>query len=414
MKAFMSSIYANTSRASSLCSTLLAVCVSVFCTSARGLDIPEIPGRFQVHGFASQAYILTDDNNFFGNSKIKDGGSFAFRELGLNASWRLHHRFQLSAQGLSRWAGEGDQGEFRLDYGYADAIVVSNLSNVLGFRAGRVLTPFGLYNQTRDVASTRPSILLPQSIYFDRTRDLAISGDGATLYGEQRTNLGNFFIEAEYGLPRELNAEAEYALLGRKVPGHLEPDFSYMFRILYEKDEGAYRTAITAGEIHIDYEPESTGDPILPGSFRFRPVILSLQMNRERLSLTGEYALRFFRTDGFASDTKLTGESYYLQAAYRFAQGWEAMARYDVLYSDRSDRDGKDFEAQTRGTVPAHTRFAKDFTVGLRWDITPHWMARVEYHLVDGTAWLPRLDNRDTADLERYWNLFSALVSFHF
>jgi hypothetical protein len=90
------------------------------------------------------------------------------------------------------------------------------------------------------------------------------------------------------------------------------------------------------------------------------------------------------------------------------------MARYDVLYSDRSDRDGKDFEAQTRGTVPAHTRFAKDLTVGLRWDITPHWMARVEYHLVDGTAWLPRLDNRDTADLERYWNLFSALVSFHF
>lgn len=383
-------------------------------TPALSFDVPGFPGRFQIHGFASQAYILTDDNGLFGSSKASEGGSFDFRELGLNVSWRLHPRFQLSAQGLSRWAGEGDQGEARLDYGYADATIVSDISNVLGIRVGRVLTPFGLYNQTRDVASTRPSILLPQSIYFDRTRDLAISGDGATLYGEKRTDIGNFFLEAEFGLPRDLDEEVEYALIGREAPGRLEPDFSYILRVLYEKDEGAYRTAITAGEIHIDYDPGGASDPIPPGSFRFRPVILSLQMNRERLSLTGEYALRFFRTDGFPRDTKLTGESYYLQAAYRFAQGWEAMARYDVLYSDRSDRDGKDFEAQTRGTVPAHTRFAKDLTVGLRWDITPHWMARVEYHLVDGTAWLPRLDNRNAADLERYWNLFSALVSFHF
>ena len=47
----------------------------------------------------------------------------------------------------------------------------------------------------------------------------------------------------------------------------------------------------------------------------------------------------------------------------------------------------------SRGQLPAHNRFAKDITVGLRWNITPEFMLRAEYHRVNGTGWLSTLDN---------------------
>ena len=42
---------------------------------------------------------------------------------------------------------------------------------------------------------------------------------------------------------------------------------------------------------------------------------------------------------------------------------------------------------------PAHSRFAKDITVGLRWNITSQFMLRAEYYHVNGTGWLSALDN---------------------
>jgi hypothetical protein len=79
----------------------------------------------------------------------------------------------------------------------------------------------------------------------------------------------------------------------------------------------------------------------------------------------------------------VTGESYYLQASYQLGERWEAMVRFDSLVSDRDDRDGQAFAAATGR--PAFTRFAKDWTVGVRCDITRRFMIRAEYHRVDGT-----------------------------
>ena len=47
----------------------------------------------------------------------------------------------------------------------------------------------------------------------------------------------------------------------------------------------------------------------------------------------------------------------------------------------------------------AFTRFAKDITVGLRWNVTPEFMVRAEYHRVNGTGWLSTLDNPVSGDL---------------
>ena len=145
----------------------LALCLGM-CSSVLGFEIFD---GFHIHGFLSQGYFYTSDNNLFGSSER--GGSLDFTEIGVNASWLPLPNLQLAAQLLSRRAGEGEghQGEIELDFGLADYTVVASLDSRLGVRLGRVRLPFGIYNDTRDMPFARPSILLPQSIYFERTRE---------------------------------------------------------------------------------------------------------------------------------------------------------------------------------------------------------------------------------------------------
>ena len=378
------------------------------------INLEKLPANLQIHGFASQSWLMSSDkNNFFGKSS-SDSGSFDFRELGLNASMRPLTRLLFSAQMLSRRAGEGSPGNVRLDYGFIDYTYFSGETSQLGIRLGRMKNPLGFYNDTRDVPFTRPSILLPQSIYFDRTRKLAIAADGVHLYGEYRSDMGNISFQLGAARPLVRGAEAEVALLGGERPGHFTPEMSYIGRVVYELDEGRLRFAVSGSQLNIGYDPAAV-DRLHAGSIRFTPLIFSAQYNAERWSLTSEYALRHFEFNNFGIpqlNLDFYGESYYFQGAYRFTPEWEAIVRYDVLFTDRDDRNGRKYTAATGR--PAHTRFAKDITVGLRWNITPEFMLRAEYHRVDGTAWLSTLDNPNTGDLSQNWDLFTVLGSYRF
>ncbi len=363
------------------------------------------PETLQIHGFASQGLVLTSDNRFFGDS---EEGSFDFTELGLNASIRPLPDLQLSAQVLSRRAGEGDNGAPRLDYGFLDYSIISDQSRNLGIRLGRVKNPLGFYNDTRDVAFTRPSIILPQSIYFDRTRNLALSADGLHFHADQRTNIGDFFYQLGLVYPDVDDAKTTNVLIANK-PGQVEGALSSIGRLIFEREGGRTRIGLSGALVNIRTKSSTTSTE---GMIRFRPLILSAQYNAEFWSLTSEYALRYLKyqdVEGFP-DFSRTGESFYLQGTYRFLGKLEALLRYDVLYQDRNDRSGN----KTTGANPKHSLFAKDWTLGLRWDITNTWMSRIEYHYVDGTAWLSSLDNPSPSKTDRYWDMFSILVSYRF
>ena len=64
------------------------------------------------HGFVSQSFILTDENNFLGSSS---DGSFKFNSAGLNASWKPSNSLQLSVQGLYKQIGSAQPKGTRLD-----------------------------------------------------------------------------------------------------------------------------------------------------------------------------------------------------------------------------------------------------------------------------------------------------------
>lgn len=375
--------------------------------------VDNLLNNLQIQGFAGQSFIATSSNDVFGNTD--EGGSFGFTELGLNATYRPLPRLQLSGQMLSRRAGKDNTGVPRLDFAFMDYRLYSHETNQFGIRFGRLKNPFGFYNDTRDVPFTRPSILLPQSIYFDRTRNVGLSGDSVQLYGEtSHSNWGDFSFQFGVWRPIVNDRDTEISLIPRAA-GNLDPDVSIIGRGLYESPNKRFRLALSGIWFNVDYKP-GISDSLGPGSIQFAPIYVSAQYNTERWSFTSEYALRKFKyknfNDPFFDSLNFYGESFYFQGEYRFSRKWEALMRYDVLFTDKSDRDGSEFAALTGR--PSYSRFAKDLTLGLRWNITPQIMARFEYHRINGTGWLSPLDNPDSSKLAKNWDLFAVQLSFRF
>jgi len=364
----------------------------------------------QFHGFAAQSFIDTDGNDFFGDS---DSGSSEFWELGFNTLWRPLSRLQFAAQVVARDAGETDDGDPRVDYAFADYAFAQRNTGTTGIRLGRVVNPLAFYNDTRDVAATRPGILLPQSIYFDVNRNFALSSDGAQLYHESGNDDGSYIVQFGVFEPRTEDPDFEPAIFFQNVPGKLEGASSWMARIIYEHDLGRIRLGLTVSEVNVDYDPGAM-DPIAPGEFHFRPIILSAQYNAELWSLTAEYARRTTELEKFGGplEVEFTGSSYFVQGAYRVRPDWEAFLRYDELIWDNDDSDGRTFESLTG--LPHYSRFAKDWTLGLRWDVSPQFMLRTELHQVNGTGWLSLLENTSPAATDQHWQLFALSASFRF
>ncbi len=357
----------------------------------------------------SQALIVTDHNDFFGPSSEK-GGSLEYTELGLNASVRPLSNVLVAGQVLSRKAGNyGDAWQPKLDYGVVDYQVIGDEKRALGVQLGRFKNPFGFYNQTRDAPSTRPSILLPQSIYFDRSRSLGLASDGLSVYDEERLSNGTVYIQGGVGIP-QINGDAEISLSPSNPS--LNGKVSTIGQVLYSHDGGRINVALSMAQVRSDYQ--SRQDRQASGEFVFQPTVVSFQYNAEKWSLTAEYEYQKRELKGFQISSyngRADGESAYLQYLYRLSNNWQWLLRYDYAVSNRNDRDGKRYEASGRG--PDYSRFAKDITSGLQWRVTPDWNVQAEFHHVNGTAWLPRQDN-DDEKTEQYWNMLLLQTSFSF
>ena len=373
----------------------------------------ESAGPYQVHGFLTQSAIYTSDNNFYGETD--DNLSFDYREIGLNGSWLIHPDLLVSGQLLYRKAGKTEEDDrLQADYAYADYGFLSRETYRYNLSLGRVKNPFGLFNETRDVAFTRNGIFLPQSVYPERIRVRMISGDGAYLRGEHASDYGNLRLNAGIYRPRYNDDFVNQAIGGgSEVVGDLDANTSYILRLMYEREEGRYRVALTHAGGDADYKP-GNDDPIAPGNFEFEPTVLSFQYSGEVFGLTSEYALRRANFTGFGPplERKQRADGYYIEGTYRPAPRWEVMLRYDASFADRDDRNGKDYEARTGR--PSYLRFSKDWTVGVRWDPTHRLMLRAEFHHVDGAHILPPADNPDRASATRRWNILAALLSYRF
>jgi hypothetical protein len=131
----------------------------------------------QVHGFVSQGFIYSNDNNWLTMNTSQ--GSAAFTDFGLNMSSQLTDKLRVGAQVYDRNLGQLGQYHPSLDW----AVVDYRFTRWFGVRAGKVKTTLGLYTDTQDLDFLHTFALLPQSIYPTDLRDATIAHLGGDVYG---------------------------------------------------------------------------------------------------------------------------------------------------------------------------------------------------------------------------------------
>lgn len=380
---------------------LLALCFGV---SAEAVD-------YQVHGYAAQGFVLSQHNDFFGDST---GGSFDYYEAGINAAVQVSPKLMLAAQAAVRDAGISDDGSLRLDYALADYRLFSEATTYAGLRAGKVKNALGFYNETRDVVFTRPSILLP-GVYSDNQnqRSLIFTAPGAQVYGSIFAGAHELSLSGTVNTERDVRESDERLLIDLSVPFDLRIGDAWNVQLMDSIDGGRWQFAYS----HFSGEFRMTTDINVFGRFDVDLDVFSVRYNAERFTVTSEYVivgndnlLRLGATPLLRQD--IEADSGYLQLEYRVDSQWTAMVRMDSFYRDRHDRSGREFAAANPG-AERRSRVSHDFTIGVHWRPDDRWGVWAEHHWINGTALLQRQENPPPVRDQR-WSMLMLMAGYKF
>jgi hypothetical protein len=157
---------------------LLSICFCAVPLYLHAQDFTLFDRKVQIHGFASQGFVHTNDNNWL-TMNTANVGSGEFTDFGANASTQITDKFRVGAQIYDRNLGELGRWHPSLDWAFADY----RFKPWFGIRGGKVKTTLGLYNDTQDLDFLHPFALLPQGVYAIDLRDSTIAHTGGDVYG---------------------------------------------------------------------------------------------------------------------------------------------------------------------------------------------------------------------------------------
>lgn len=391
----------------------LLACAWLLCVRplrAQELGVPGQP-QVQVHGFVSQGFIKTTDNNYLAES---ERGSAEFTEVGLNFTLPLSEDFRVGMQLFARDLGRIGNYAARFDWFYLDY----RFRDWLGLRAGRTKLPFGLYNETSDIDAARVPVLLPQSVYPTANRDYFMAQTGAELYGlvplgaagqlEYRLYGGTVFFEAEDASPQVGEVTIPYIagsrlmwlspLPGLQLGGSAQ---TLRFDIDYVPSAAERDVLDMAGALPEDFS--GTVEVEVPAVL----AVASIEYAAQALLIAAEYSRWWLSLEStlpvLLPDTKITTERAYVMASYQVADWFWPGAYYSLLFPDVTDRTGRE-------------AYQHDIALTLRYDITPHWLVKLEGHYMHGTAGLTTALNDGTplSKLSEDWGVFLVKTTAHF
>jgi hypothetical protein len=346
------------------------VLIAILCAAPLGLraqDFRLFGRNFQVHGFASQGFVYTNDNNYL--TMDTSQGSLKMTDGGVNISSSLTDKFRVGAQLYDRSLGDLSHGRPTLDWAYGSY----KFTNWFGVRAGKVKTVLGLYNDTQDVDSLHTFALLPQSIYPLDLRSSTIAHYGVDVYGALgRKHLGSF---------------AYTAFVGRRPA---DPDDGFLYsnlKVITHYTGLEYGTdlrwhtplkGVMIGYSYLQQYPKGTG-AILPNGMRDAESEPRNQFNQ----LYAQYTFRgltvdseFNRHHGYlvnrGSRYDQEYKSWYIAGSYRINRRFSAGSYYSRFYPDVT---------LDPGTPDTHIW---DKVVTGRVDFNSHLYLKVEGHFIDG------------------------------
>ena len=359
------------------------------------------------HGFVSQGVIQAGDSNFVN----RDGEvSLALTEVGLNASWQLTDNLRLAGQGIYLNGGNRYVEGVRLDYLLLDWTLISNMDWQLNLLAGRFKNLHWLYSSTRDVPHTRPSIILPQSVYYDIFRDVALGSDGLGLTAGWHNAWGEFDLNWSYGSSPISKGQMQ-KFLGPLATGKVEQDFTHQLSLFWRPSASQWQWGISLLDSDFRYLPADL-DPFTHGKSTSQRVMLNALYSSERWELASELmqervVLRGFFGEQFADS--YISQGGYVQWRYFYRPEITFLARLDLFDRDKNDRSGLALERRSGGLIPRRFGYMDDMTLGLSWRLQSHSTVRIEFHRLKGTGRLAPAVMPDTrTNASEWWHIWAV------
>ena len=345
----------------------------------------------QVHGFASQGFVFTNDNNWLTMNTSE--GSGAFTDFGLNMSTRLAERLRVGAQVYDRNLGQLGQYHPSLDWAVADY----RFQRWLGFRGGKVKTELGLYTDSQDQDFVHTFALLPQSVYPTDLRDATIAHLGGDVYGT-------------VSVPHRLGDLSYTAYAGHRSDS-IYSGYSYLFSqyAVYFKSYGGLQygadlrwttplKGLLIGGSRLNENITGKGVAINPSSTSLAlfPYVESSKADWTnqfygqyavgRLKIDSEYR-RYWRDQFFYGETSENTtdvRGWYVSGAYRICQRLALGAYYSryTIASIITGELGPYYVDQTNTGLPANHIYDKVITA--RVDLNKFWNMKVEGHFMEG------------------------------
>ncbi|WP_440874961.1 hypothetical protein [Thalassotalea sp. PLHSN55] len=386
---------------------------------------------WQIHGFLAQGLIDVSGSDF-----VNDDGDLSaeLTEVGVNGSYQLFDSIRLAGQAVYLNGGNRYEQGLRLDYALIDWSVYNDENWLVNLYLGRFKNNHWLHSSTRDIPHARPSIILPQGLYFDGFRDIAMGGDGAALKVSYNfEDWGDIDFNVSSGKTK-VSTDAGKLLLGDDVDGDMNQESDFQTSVFWQPAYSPWRFGVSFLDSEFSFTREEQNDTLLPatpsvefydGVFSFKQYTGYVVYEGENWEFTAEALQQTFTTEGFYPDAlyeflgvdqiEKVGQGIYFQSRYKYNDRLSLMARVERFYADKDDKDGSQLEAESGGLVPSYFGFQHDIVLGAHYDIADSLRVQMEYHWVEGTARLtPVVSPNAMINSNKNWNLFAVQLMYWF
>lgn len=367
--------------------------------------------RIQIHGSFSQGFLMSNNNNWMGNT---NDGTTEFNEFTINVSANLTDKLRAGIQLMSRDIGDFGDNDVYVDWALADY----SFRDELGVKFGILKMPFGLYNESRDIDSARISVLLPQGFYAEKIRETVNNVIGVGVYGSVDLNqAGTFDYNILAGGNNSLSADGESGVIGENM-FHTDAFYGTADSVTISNLFCASLTWFTPLDgllLNASYLTQDTSiegyAPTGGGRWAvefldFQNVSFGFEYTIGDFILAAEYREGTMPTDIYAYGTnypyfEMSPMGWYVMGSYRFNDWFATEASYSEFYLDK--------DKKTDGTLYT---WQKIYSINARFDVNEYFIikAGVNFNSGLGTAFESQQDPNPEED----WILYQlkATVAF--
>jgi len=331
----------------------------------------QIPEDIQIHGFATQGFVVSNDNNYLGMDSRS--GSSAWTEAAINVNDQVESKLRVGLQLHYTRLGTFGGDNVSVDWALGDY----KFKPWLGLRAGKVKIRWGLLNDTQDYDPGYLWALLPEPIYGVDVRATNLSQLGAEVYG--KTSLGKkrgklsysgyygyYYFSSNDGYMASFNASGHTF---PNAPGGKTPGLDLRWDTpLHGLQVGGSLMLYNAKGTMTDgtYKMPLTYWPTYYAQYNVKKAFMSAQYTKLVQYQTFSVTSAAPSTSG--SDTR----SWFAMGGYHFTDKLQAGAYYThELQPSAGDNSN-----------PAN--YYKDWVGSSRFDFNSNFYAKLEGHLMDG------------------------------